>query len=226
MDWDSLPPLNLQTTNAEAERNLAIEIYELSVLLSILSKDKQAFLRSISKVRAFYASGFGLASANASIMLGLNLLYLLVENKLADFHLELELLAEVQLAHPNVLFCSKLEQHLTVGSYDQVLSAAAHPPVPYYSFFLNSLLETVRVNIAECAASSYSTLSVHGATQILMFDNDQNTLDFIASQYPEWVINGQEINLRATKQAKSEEIASHRLITQTLGYAVELERIV
>ena len=34
----------------------------------------------------------------------------------------------------------------------QVLVAAANPPVKYYSFFLTSLLETVRINIGTAAA--------------------------------------------------------------------------
>jgi len=224
--WDSLPPLNTNTATAAAERQLALEVYENSVFLSITSKDKQAFHRSISTIRSFYSSGYGHSSANYSIILGLNLLYLLVENKLADFHCELEMLSEAQRAQQNVSFCTQLDQHLTVGSYDQVMSAAANPPVPYYSFFLKFLLETVRVNIAECAAAAYSKLSVQGATEVLMFANDKDTLAFIAAQYPDWAVNGNEIDLRASKTAKSDEIASHRLITQTLGYATELERIV
>jgi 26S proteasome regulatory subunit N12 len=221
-----LPPLNTNSASADAERQLALEVYEQSVFLSILSKDKQAFQRNISTIRSFYSSGYGQGSANYSVMLGLNLLYLLVENKLSDFHCELELLSEEQRAHTHVSFCTQLDQHLTVGSYDQVMSAAAHPPVPFYSFFLKSLLETVRVNIAECAAASYSKFSLQGATEILMFANDKDTLAFITAQYPDWAVNASEIDLRAAKKARSEELSAHRLITQTLGYATELERIV
>ena len=81
----------------------------------------------------------------------------------------MELLTGNQQQHPAILFCTRLDQHLTVGSFDQVLSAAAHPPVEYYSFFLKSLLETVRINIGECAAASYTILTVAAATEILMF---------------------------------------------------------
>jgi hypothetical protein len=54
-----------------------------------------------------------------------------------------------------------------------VLAAAAQPPVTYYSFFVKSLLETVRINIADCAASAYSHLSLNAATKILMFNTTQ-----------------------------------------------------
>ena len=53
------------------------------------------------------------------------------------------------------------------------MAAAAHPPVEYYTFFLKSLLETVRINIGECAAASYSTLTIAAATKLFMFDNEK-----------------------------------------------------
>lgn len=51
--------------------------------------------------------------------------------------------------------------------------AAANPPTKYFSFFLTSLLETVRINIGECAAAAYTTLTLAAATKILMFDNQE-----------------------------------------------------
>ena len=225
LSWDSLPPLNVSTANFAAERAVALEAYEMAVFFSIICEDQQAFQRSISALRDFYA-GSNTVSENQCTILGLNLLYLLVENKLAEFHCELELLTEEQHSHPHISFCTSLDQHLMVGSYDQVMAAAAQPPVSYFAFFLKSLLETVRSNVAECAAASYSTLSVQGATEILMFNSDKDTIAFITESYPDWVISGSQIDLRATKQAKIEEIASHRIIEQTLGYATELERIV
>jgi hypothetical protein len=54
-----------------------------------------------------------------------------------------------------------------------VLVAAASPPVKYFSFFLKSLLETVRINIGECVAAAYSSLTLQAATKILMFDTEE-----------------------------------------------------
>lgn len=53
------------------------------------------------------------------------------------------------------------------------MAAAALPPVDYYTFFLKSLLETVRINIGECAAASYSVLTVEAATKLFMFTNEK-----------------------------------------------------
>jgi 26S proteasome regulatory subunit N12 len=224
MDWDSLPPLNVPSANAAQERQLALEVFEKAVFLSILNQDKQNFERSVATLRGYYSAG--MSSANHSTILGLQLLFLLVENKLAEFHCELHSLTEAQLAHPHISFCTQLDQYLSVGSYDQVMTAAEKPPVPQFKFFLNSMLEMVRTNIAECAAVSYSTLTVQGATEILMFSSQTDTLAFISSRYPHWVVAGTKIDLRASKQAKGEEIDSINLIQTTLGYATEMERIV
>jgi 26S proteasome regulatory subunit N12 len=138
----------------------------------------------------------------------------------------LELLSEEALQRPEITFCTQLDKHLVIGSYDQVLVAAARPPVPHYSFFLTSLLETVRINIGECVAASYSTLTLEAATKILMFEETQETLEFIREFYPSWVFQGNLINLVDAPTARSTEVPSLKLIAQTLSYATELERIV
>ena len=130
----------------------------------------------------------------------------------------------------------------------QVLSAAAHPPCASYSFFLVKLLRTVRANIGECAAAAYRTLTVAAASDILMFSSSQvrvdgccllhnrifistllffkETMEFISENYPHWEISGDSITLCGVKVSKSEEIPAMKLISQTLSYASELERIV
>ena len=84
----------------------------------------------------------------------------------------------------------------------------------------------MRINIGDCAASSYSKLSIEAAKSVLMFSSTEETLAFVKQEYPDWKVTDKEIDLRATKVAKSEEINSHKLISQTIGYATELERIV
>lgn len=116
----------------------------------------------------------------------------------------MELLSDSQIQHPSISFCTQLERFLAIGSYDQVylnaaydyfiaifesvsfqvLKAASKPPVPAYSFFLNSLLETVRLNIGECISVSYDKLSISSATKILMFTTNEvlfNIFNFLCS---------------------------------------------
>jgi len=229
IEFDSLPPIGIESESAERERAVAREILEYAVILSIKTKDKEAFQRNLSSLRPYYTGYSSVVSESEMkyFILGLNLLYLLVENRLADFHCELELLSEQQQQHKAIAFCTQLDQHLMVGSYDQVMAAASHPPVEYYQFFLTSLLETVRINIAECAAASYRMLTLPAATQILMFSTEQETLDFIAEHHEDWNVADNVVELRTNKAAaRVDSVPAMKLVQQNLSYATELERIV
>ena len=85
----------------------------------------------------------------------------------------MELIPEELRSNPAITFSRQLDQHLVAGSYDLVMLAAANPPTAYYSYFLASLLETVRLNIGDCVGAAYETLTVEAATKILMFTNKQ-----------------------------------------------------
>ena len=87
--------------------------------------------------------------------------------------MQLELIPEELRSNPAITFSRQLDQHLVAGSYDLVMLAAANPPTAYYSYFLASLLETVRLNIGDCVGAAYETLTVEAATKILMFTNKQ-----------------------------------------------------
>ena len=110
------------------------------------------------------------------------------------------------------------------------MSAASKPPVEIYSFFLLSLLDTVRVNIAECAEISYNHLKLSSAKEVLMFRSDAETQAFITAKFENWIPdadnNGYTLKPNTTKVLTAADVSSHALIEQTLAYATELDRIV
>lgn len=79
---------------------LAANALELGVLLSVADQDLDAFARNISQLKPYYAALSAAAAANNTTterkchVLGLNLMNLLVDNRLSEFHAELELLTE------------------------------------------------------------------------------------------------------------------------------------
>lgn len=128
----------------------------------------------------------------------------------------------------------QLEKHLVVGAYDRVLEAAAHPPVKEFQFFLTSLKETVRMNISDCLSAAYDSVELKDATVMLMFTDPRETLEFISIMYPDWTVNGSTITFAPVAMDiggvkithRFDESIANRLISQTLSYATELERIV
>jgi len=226
---DSLPPINAEYADAATERGLALEVYEYAVIYSVKCGDKDSFQRYMSCLRPYYADCDCLnKSSNKATILGLKLLYLLVENRLSEFHCEIELLAESELKHPHIQFCTRIEQNIMIGSYEQVLHTAQSPPVPYYAFFVSSLLETVRTNIAECMQAAYKSLQVAEAMKLLMFNSEEETIDFISENYEHWEISSTKAIQFAPKEQvqKSDAIPSFKVMKEVLSYASELERIV
>ena len=74
--------------------------------------------------------------------------------------------------------------------------------------------------------ASTKSISFDTATKALMFESNNDTIQFINDYFPEWTVNNNVIYLDTVKVNKSEGIPSLKVINQTLKYATELERIV
>ncbi|KAE9451065.1 hypothetical protein C3L33_16986, partial [Rhododendron williamsianum] len=165
-------------------------------------------------------------SAQEYPILGLNLLRLLVQNRIAEFHTELELLSATALENLCIKHAVELEQSFMEGAYNRVLSARQTVPHETYVYFMDLLAKTVRDEIAGCSEKAYDSLSINDADEYCWFLEKQS---FICNfqDHPEWEIkNGYVIFQRAKESAPCKEIPSLQLINQTLSYARELERIV
>ncbi|XP_068654378.1 26S proteasome non-ATPase regulatory subunit 8 homolog A-like isoform X1 [Aristolochia californica] len=228
-EFPSLPPLFYKTPNAVQELTLAREIYEHAVVLSVKTEDQDAFERDFFQLKPYYTDTCGLipSSPQEYPILGLNLLRLLVQNRIAEFHTELELLPASALENPYIKHAVELEQSFMEGAYNRVLSARQTVPHETYVYFMDLLAKTVRDEIAGCSERAYDYLSVADAKQIMMFSSDQELADYIGVEHPEWEIkDGSVIFQKAKETVPCKEIPSLQLINQTLSYARELERIV
>jgi len=80
-------------------------------------------------------------------MRGLNLIRLLTQNRIADFHTTLESLpisADAIAENPYLRHPVSLERWLMEGSYSKVWGAREEAPTPEYKFFVDSLMGTIR----------------------------------------------------------------------------------
>ncbi|KAH9775042.1 26S proteasome non-ATPase regulatory subunit 8 [Citrus sinensis] len=225
----SLPPLFEDTPNAICELTLARDIYEHAVLLSVKVEDQDAFERDFFQLKPYYTdAGKRLPpSPNEYMILGLNLLRLLVQNRIAEFHTELELLSSTALENPCIKHAVELEQSFMEGAYNRVLSAKQNVPNETYGYFMDLLAKTVRDEIAGCSEKAYDYLSIKDAGQMLLFTSDQELLEYVKEEHPEWEMkDGFVFFQKAKDSAPCKEIPSLQLINQTLSYARELERIV
>ncbi|KAI5655308.1 hypothetical protein M9H77_32495 [Catharanthus roseus] len=227
--FTSLPPLFQKTPNAVHELTLARDIYEHAVVLSVKIEDQDAFERDFFQLKPYYTDARDRLppSPQEYPILGLNLLRLLVQNRIAEFHTELELLSPSALDNPCIRHAIELEQSFMEGAYNRVLSARQSVPHETYVYFMDLLAKTVRDEIAGCSEKAYDSLSIKDAQQMMLFSSESELLQYIKEDHPEWEVkNGAVIFQKAKESTSCKEIPSLQLINQTLSYAKELERIV
>ena len=105
-----------------------------------------SFERYISQLKMYYQDCKHLTeSPKMYFFLGCNLLHLLAEDRIADFHTELEqipveqIYKSVHIKHP-----VQIEQSLMEGSYNRVWNSREAVPAPEYAFFMDMLTGTIR----------------------------------------------------------------------------------
>ena len=211
---------------------LAANSLELGVLLSVADDDLDAFSRNISQLKPYYAALSAASNNTANTerkchVLGLNLMNLLVDNRLSEFHAELELLSEEDAKSSYVSFPITLERQLMVGSYDEVLAAQSAVPDPSYNFFMEQLLETVRDSIADCVEVSYKVMKLDDAVTMMKFDSVSELQEYVQEKREDWIVEDGSLMFQPPPiGSKAVDIPSQKLMGQALSYATELERIV
>ncbi|KAG8043410.1 hypothetical protein GUJ93_ZPchr0458g22526 [Zizania palustris] len=143
-------------------------------------------------------------SPDEYLIVGLNLLSLLAENKIAEFHVELELLSPEALVHPCIRYVLDLERSFMEGTYNRLSNACQAVPYEAYVFFMDILSATVRDEIADCGVYAY---------------------DYLSAQ-PEWDIKNRSVLCRMAKPKSRVHIHALQQIKRIVSYAQELVRIV
>ncbi|KAG8302002.1 26S proteasome non-ATPase regulatory subunit 8 [Homalodisca vitripennis] len=157
------------------------DILEIGAQYSIAVRDIPSFERYMAQLKCYYLDYRDQLpeSSFKYQLLGLNLLLLLSQNRVAEFHTELELLpadqiqSNVYIRHP-----LSLEQYLMEGNYNKIFLAKGNVPAESYNFFIDILLETVRDEIATCLEKAYRKISAHEATRMLNLPNQTAIKDY------------------------------------------------
>ncbi|XP_044967673.1 26S proteasome non-ATPase regulatory subunit 8 homolog A-like [Hordeum vulgare subsp. vulgare] len=226
--FPSMPPSFERTPNAVAELKLARSIYEFAVIFSIKVKDQDAFERNFFQLKVFYMDTRGILppSPEEYRNLGLNLMRLLAENRVAEFHTELELLPPRALDHPCIKYVVELEQSFMEGTYNRVINGQQAVPHETYLYFKDLLAETIRDEIADCSGQAYDHLPVNDVRDMLMFSSEQQLLEYISEAQHEWEVQNHSVLFHMAKVQPRVGIQAHQMIKRSLCYARELGRIV
>ncbi|EJF56597.1 hypothetical protein DICSQDRAFT_112897 [Dichomitus squalens LYAD-421 SS1] len=209
---------------------LARDVLEVGAFWSIRTKDIPSFDRYFSQLQTFYNDYSSILppSPREYPLRGLNLIRLLTQNRIADFHTTLESLplpADSLTANPYIAHPINLEQWLMEGSYSKVWNAREEAPTEEYKFFVDSLMGTIRNEIAGCEEAAYDSLPLKDAATLLFFKSQNELLTF--AQQRGWQVDLTAGKITFAKKTEEKvEIPKERLISANLQYARELEQIV
>ncbi|KAG0246122.1 proteasome 26S subunit [Mortierella sp. GBAus27b] len=209
------------------ELTLARDVLEIGAQWSVRTKDIPSFERYMAQLQTYYNDHSALpASPLKYNLIGLNLLCLLSQNRIADFHTALEMIEPDQLHNnPAIQHPIKLEQSLMEGSYNRVWSSRSDVPSKEYLFFIDILMDTIRNEIASCSEKAYTSLPLKDAGTLLFFTNMQDILNF--AQERDWKVN--PVEQKAYFHSDADEkvsIPADQIIKQTMFYARDMDRIV
>ncbi|CAH2080260.1 unnamed protein product, partial [Thlaspi arvense] len=184
--FTSLAPLFENTPNAAHELTIARDIYEHAVVLSVKTEDQDSFERDFFQLKPYYVDARSRIppSPQENLILGLNLLRLLVQNRIAEFHTELELLPSATLENPCIKHAVEPEQSFMEGAYNRVLTARQTAPDETYVYFMDLLAKTIRDEVAGCSEKAYDHLSISEARKMLLFSSDQQLLTYVSEEHP------------------------------------------
>jgi len=213
------------------ELYLTREMLEYAVLLAVSLRDEAAFERSMVQLKAVYGD-YGRASpesARQPVFLGLWLLFLLTENRIGEFHAELELLPRLApglAGSPGwryVAFVVELEQAKMEGRYTRLWQAPGQVPAEAYAPFTEKLITTARNDIADALEVAYERLSRPDAVKLLGLRSAEELQRF--AQERTWRIDADGL-VSFQRAQPPPQLDALQLIADALRYANELERII
>lgn len=114
------------------------------------------------------------------------------------------------------------------GSYNKVFLAKSQVPSKYYTFFINILLDTIRIEVSSCLEIAFDSIAVVDAVRLLFLSNLEELRRFLSTRH--WVLSadGRTISFPTSKDVNqlTAKVASQQIASQIIEYAVELEKIV
>lgn len=221
--FNLVPPFNEPMDLVCKKILIARETLELGALLAIDCRDTPSFERQFSQVKSYYSDFAHLlpVSARQWPLTGANLLCLLSQNRIAEFHAEIELIPTENRENPCIAFPIELEQSLMEGSYHKIFNKDV--PRKHFGYFMSTLTSMVRERISECSEKAYSKVPLSDASNLLLLDSEAKLQDIVTQRG--WSVEGNEL-LFPQEPDVSLDVPSARVIEHTLFYATELERIV
>merc|ERR1712025_782144 len=192
----------LPTKDQEANiQELAVsrDTLEIGAQYAVTVGDIPMFERYLAQLQTYYHD-YSIKLPESAFkyqLLGLNLLCLLAQNRVAEFHTELERLPGKEIQ--------------------------GNVPAESYNFFIDILMDTVRNEIASCLEKAYKDISCADAARMLSIPPGK-LMEYANSR--KWEVVGDRLRYRQDNQQEDGGVPSLELANMAISYAREMEQIV
>lgn len=133
------------------------------------------------------------------------LLSLLSQNQLADFHTRIESLDTEAINNNNIKQVICMEQYFIEGRYEKVLECVSLLQIPLVDSLLPTLKQTIVEAVARTIEAAYRDLPLDYAKRVLMVSSDEELAAVIAS-----VCSIDDIECRWSAYSYSAQLGSER----------------
>lgn len=236
--------------------NITKGILEIAALTTIYLNKFDEFTNYFTQLRVFYFNNKSnklfnqlTESNNKSKLISLYLLILLSQSEITKFHSELEFFDNniINMEDDELLsYPIKVDRWLMEGSYQKAWNILLNGlQVPEFDVFSKSLMNTIRLEIAQNTELSYKQLPLTNIKTLLFFDDEKVTENFALERG--WLVKNavvyfnnnknendnnnnheKEIEFEINNDDEELELTqeSTDLIDRTMDYAIKLETIV
>lgn len=234
-------PSNSKTADQLNDLKIAERILEIGALSSLLTHNYQSFENFFASLRPFYSTiqlhGKNETNTDSTKITSLYLLYLLSQGLISKFHVELETIYNSRQFNVDkdkyLQFPIDLERNLMEGNYIKIwklLQNDSALPCKEYIHFTETLINTLRHEIAKSIEKTNDSIAVSNCKTLLYFPHEQSDLAFeevlkLQLDVDDWEFrNGVIYFNNVHTQATSADNAA--IIRNVLGYAEQIESIV
>jgi len=209
---------------------------------NLLTKNEKGFEIAYMQTKQFYFDyNKHLDKSNRmEYFIGLYLLHLLSFNRNTEYCSELELLKLDQFSNEYISLPVEIERSISEGNYSKLISLQNALKEPAYLFYLGKLNSSIRYEIARSAEKSFNSISLKDAADLLMFDNNNDLLDYINQENQkiteslnhgntieiQWMIQNDYLVFKKISSKDKNVIPSKKIMSDTVRLAYEVEKII
>jgi 26S proteasome regulatory subunit N12 len=230
ISFDSfLSTSKIMNDQSKQEHLIIRETLEYAIFYSLERKDLNSLERYVLQLKPYYANIIeGLPSSDREqLITGLNLMRLLAQNRVSEFHSEIELIPIKFHENLYIKYPMELELYLMEGSYSKIRKMKDKSPSSEYTIFMDMMMETIRKEIADSTQLAYKKISLEGLQKLLILKDLNETKKFVQSRNGWQMDDGNFVKFTniSDKEISFQE-NSKNVISRTLVYAKDLETIV